>query len=290
MALNNISPIVTQLYEIPLPTKRRAAAIVQGQAATITFQFLDGTGNPVNLTAYDPITVNVNIREVIKTQVTDIFSVPCTIIDEPTGMVSFAVPSGVFSNPGTYLAEFGVFDINSNLLFTNKVYLWVDRGLFGVPNCPNAGPPTIDEIRLFIRDNAPEENFMLDDFEFDLAEICQAAELGVRYWNTAQPPIGIFFNTTNYAVRDRWLGFIAGQMFMVAAHRFRRNQLQYQAGGMTVDDQNKYQQYQQVGMAMIQDYKEWVKQKKVQLNCEMAITSYGSAYGATAYQLLNTGI
>ncbi len=309
-----VHPSITQLYGVPLPTKRRALSIDQGQAAVVNFIFLDNTGNPVDLTPYalacdsddgpqgpqdcvDYLVVG-KIREVISNATNDIHTVACDVIDAETGLIQFQPDQFVIDNPGIYSAEFATYkpadSEGSNgvvsIAFTNKCFIWVDRGLFGTPKYAFAGPPTFDEVRLFIRDNAPEENLLLDDFEFDLAEICHGAEQAVRYWNEAQPPINLYFSTLNYPIRHQWMKAIAGHMFMTAAHRFRRNHLPYQAGGLSVDDQNKFQQYDQIGMAMWKDYQEWVKNKKVQLNCEGAITTSFSPYSSQAYQLLNTGV
>jgi hypothetical protein len=100
----------------------------------------------------------------------------------------------------------------------------------------------------------------------------------------------VYFDTRNYCIRHKWLQYIAGHLFLTAAHRFRRNHLPYQAGGIAIDDQNKFQLYDQIGMMLTQEYKEWVKQKKVQINCQLAITSQGSAYGGGVYRLLNAGL
>src|SRR5688572_1518208 len=223
------SPAVTQLYGISLPTKRRAVYVNQGGVNSVNLQILDGTGNPIDLTtcADEEDLAEIRIREVISTRSADLYTVTGSVTDVAQGIISFDVPTGVTDDPGVYNAEIGVHNADGDLIFTNKFFIWVDRGLFGDPQYPNAGPPSLDEVRLFIRDNAPEENRLLDDFEFDLAEICITAELGVRYWNESQPPIGVCFKTTSYPVRHKWLQFIAGQLFMTAAHRFRRNHLPY---------------------------------------------------------------
>jgi hypothetical protein len=229
-------------------------------AARMRIPFLDDSGDSVDMAELvddagpqDEMTAEVRIREVITTRNCDLHEVTATISDYSTGTITFRLPSEVYDNPGVYNLEMALYDDTDDgveLVMSNKLYLWIDRGLFGDPRYPNAGPPNIDEIRLSIRDNAPEENRLLDDFEFDLAEICHATETGVRIWNESQPPINVNFTTINYCVRSKWIQYIAGHMFQVAAHRFRRNHLPYQAGGLSVDDQNKFQQYDQVGMML----------------------------------------
>jgi hypothetical protein len=274
---------------------------------------LDDMGNPVELIPFTmcddgpqgpqgpqgpgclSLIIRARFREVMGIDAVGVTSVDCDIVDSVHGIIEFALPEQVVNNAGVYHAEFGAFNItltgaNPTMTFSNQCYLWINRGLFGDPTFKNVGPPTMDEIRAFVRDNGPEENLLLDDFEFDLTEICQATENSVRYWNEVNPDVGWYFNTITYCARYKWLQSIAGHMLQVAAHRFRRNHLPYQAGGLSIDDQNKFQQYDQAGLMLVQEYKEWVKTKKVAINCFAAMTSSGSSYGASAYQILNTGI
>ncbi len=291
--LQKAGPTITQLYGVELPTKRRAVQISQGQVANTEFHFYDRSGNPVDLTECsledeNEATISLRIREAITTCDNRIYETTATITTATTGLVEASIPAAVSRNPGVYLMEAGILDTDSNLIFSNQFYLWVDRGLFGDPQYPNGGPPALDDIRLALRDNAPEENRLIDEFEFDLAEVCHSAVYTCRYWNECQPPINQSFNTMTYPAKLRWLDAICGQLFMIAANRFRRNHLPYQAGGTAIDDQNKFMQYEQIGMKMLMDYREWVKQKKVEINCNAAITSGGSAYGLLTY-FLNDG-
>lgn len=288
---------VTKLFGVDLPTKKRAISINQSRKATVQFQLFNETGNPVDLVDcgvgiqdVDTGTVTVKIREVISTRNNDLFSVTGSVVDASIGLIEFEIPTTVVNNPGVYNCEVGIVDNEMALVFSNHFYIWINRGLFGNPKYPNAGPPSLDNIRLYIRDNAPEENLLLDDFEFDLAEVCQATELGVRYWNETQPPINVFYSTITYCARERWLQFIAGQLLIMASFRFRRNHLPYQAGGLAVDDQNKFGIYEQTGLRLVADYREWVKQKKTEINCMMAISSHGSSYGSLAYSMINSGL
>lgn len=281
--LQVIGPRITQLYGINLPTKRRALIASQGQTAVLELQLTDRNGNAVNLTGCGIVDGNedaaqIKIRECINTNAT-VYTVAATIITADEGTLEIALPTTVTRNPGVYFLEAAILDEDDTIAFSNQFYLWIDRGLFGDPQYPHAGPPNLDDIRMALRDNAPEENRLLDDFEYDLAEVCHATEYMCRYWNEAQPPINIGFNTITYPARDHWLKGICGYLLVIAAHRFRRNHLPYQAGGIAVDDQNKFQQYEVSGQLLIREYKEWVKNKKVQINCQMAMTTSGSRYG-----------
>ena len=54
----------------------------------------------------------------------------------------------------------------------------------------------------------------------------------------------------------------------IAANRYRRNSLQYNAGGLQVDDQNKFQQYDAAGAQLWAAYQQWVAQSKHARNTE----------------------
>ncbi len=286
-SVNYPSPTITQLYGVQFPTKRRAILIPQGQLATAVLPILNSDGNPIDLSLCSDNTFQSLIREIIALRSSDIIEATTTVSDAGAGEVSVAIPSIVASNPGVYLLEVGWLNDDDELIGSNRFYLWVDRGLFATPLYPMGGPPSVDNIRLFMRDNAPEENRLIDEFEFDLAELCHAAELGVRIWNESQPPVGISFSTCTYPAKERWLYAIAGQLLIMAAHRFRRNQMASQAGGISIDDQNKHQQYEVVGLRYMQEYREWVKQKKAEINAYNAMTTQTSPYAAYSLTLAN---
>lgn len=70
-----------------------------------------------------------------------------------------------------------------------------------------------------------------------------------------------------------------GELYILAAKHYRRNQLAYNAGGIAVDDKNKAQEYEAIGNQMLQEYMKWVKMTKVQINKEAWDGSFGSTYG-----------
>jgi hypothetical protein len=164
-----------------------------------------------------------------------------------------------------------------SLVFSNILYLVVERALFGAAS-PRQGPPTIAEVRLALRDY-PETNLLLDDYEFDDAEIALAASRIVDYFNELAPPLGRYFTTDDFPWRFHWLEGIAWQLFITAAHWHRRGELPYSAGGVQINDIGKEKQYLQAAMQQMQLFKEWASKKKVQLNMEDGFGGIGSEYG-----------
>ena len=129
----------------------------------------------------------------------------------------------------------------------------------------NSGYLTDVDVRIWLRDNDPEANLLLDDFEFSPEEIRTAMTLTADYWNETPPNVGSY-DYDKFPYRFALLRGTAANLLFMAAHRFRRNQLNYNAGGLTVDDQNKYQQYDSAGARLWEEYKQWITNTKRSIN------------------------
>ena len=121
------------------------------------------------------------------------------------------------------------------------------------------------DVRIWLRDNDPEANVLLDDYEFSTEEIRTAATLAVDYWNETLPNVKSY-ELYDFPYRHALLQGTSAKLLQMAAHRYRRNDLQYQTGGGSVADQNKYQQYDAAGAQLWQEYIQWVAAKKRSIN------------------------
>ena len=88
------------------------------------------------------------------------------------------------------------------------------------------------------------------------------------------------FNINNFPYRYHWLNAVKGELMIISAANYRRNHLPYQAAGVSVDDKNKYDQYEKIGRALLQEWKDWMLTTKRSLNLQQAfghssIRSYG---------------
>lgn len=92
--------------------------------------------------------------------------------------------------------------------------------------------------------------------------------LTVDYWNETPPNIGCY-DYDRFPYRFALLRGTAANLMFMAAHRYRRNHLQYSAGGLSVDDQNKYQQYDATGARLWEEYKQWVITEKRSINVDL---------------------
>lgn len=124
------------------------------------------------------------------------------------------------------------------------------------------------DVRVWLRDNDPEANLLIDSEEFSTEEIRAAMTHTVDYFNETPPNVASY-DYDKFPYRFALLRGTAANLLFMAAHRYRRNQLHYNAGGLTVDDQNKYQQYDAAGGRLWDEYKQWVSQIKRSINVDL---------------------
>lgn len=214
---------------------------------------------------------------------------PVEVVDASAGTVQVELEPKDTQVPGVYFGEFALIECDEDLtdnatkdstvLFSNHMYVYIGRNLWNNRmNCTGpAGPPSISEVRLHLRDTDPSESFLLDNLAFSDEEILQATWLPVQYWNEIPPPIGTY-TTTNFPFRYHWLMAISGYLFLTAAEQMRRNNLRYSAGGVNIDDQNKEPNYEAAAQRRLDEYRTFVRRKKAEINLSNAYGGVGSDY------------
>lgn len=138
----------------------------------------------------------------------------------------------------------------------------------GIKPIGNDTPVTDMEIRILLRDTDPEANILLDDYEYSPEEIRTAMNMAVDYWNDQPPNIG-FTDYDKFPYRSKLTIAVASILLSMAAHKFRRNSVSIQAGGTVFADQDKAQQYDAASARLWEEYKQWVRMKKREINSNM---------------------
>lgn len=303
-----IRPLQTAVEGCPVLPKLQCHEIQMGQRAQLLWNFKSPQGKPVNLincmgscsysAASNPqfdaggtpsCGVTLRLREITGVDpVNDlVISVTGAIVDPSTGLVrAEPLPTAIVRAAGLYLEEWAFFDNNGDMVFSNQCYLFVNRGLFGLNSDPfqqNLGPPTLSEIRLSLRDNSAADNTLLDAVEFDAAEIAQAVTRPVQYWNETPPPLRPLQTTKTFPFREMWLLGIQMNLLETAASHYRRNRLDYTAGGLSVDDKNKEGEYKAAAAQLRQQFQEMVRAKKIEINLAAFSGTIGSPYQGMFY-------
>ena len=143
----------------------------------------------------------------------------------------------------------------------------------------NSGFISQMDIRIFLRDNDPEKNLLLDDLEFTQEEIQQAVTIAVDEWNDTPPNIDSRRHTElSFPYRWALLQGACANLMTMAATRYRRNQLNYNIPGGAIDDQNKADSYDKAAADFGKLWREWMARKKVELNANLGWCPFLWAY------------
>jgi hypothetical protein len=267
-------PEPTAIHHEPVPRKLAGLVVRAGQQPVVAWTLRDDEGRPLDLAGTPSgagVTFALRFREAAGGSTIEF---PAAVTDPAGGTVEAAVDLARLAGPGIYLAEIAA--TTPGVRAANQFYLVVEPSLFADGRC--RGPLTLPEIRLHLRDSGPAENRLLGTLQFDNAEIAACMVRAVDYWNDTLPPIGTY-TTQTFPFRYLWLeGTIAG-LYELAAEWYRKNHLQYQGGGVAVDDMNKAREYEEKAAAKWQQFQSLVRQQKISINAEEGWGSVPSAYG-----------
>jgi len=272
--------------DCPVVTKMRTISIDAGTCPTVRWEIRDRAGAVVDISSYFPGSVDGQVIGRFRDALGDsiIHQILGTVNDAANGVVDVVLTSALTESPGIYSLEIGITDQvdadpgTYNLILVDKGLLSIERGMFSseATRFNDAGPPTIGEIRLYLRDTAIE-NDLLDDVEYDDAEILDAIMRPIRQWNETPPPVA-FFTPASFPFRDHWMKAITANLMRTAALWYERNRLPASHGGITVDDRSKSNPYLQISGMLEAEWREFIINKKIEINTHLAYGHIHSAY------------
>ena len=240
----------------------------QGCSKTTQYTLMDTTGAYIPLPA--GATVEVLARAAYWSSLLT-FDISGTLSDADHGVVEFTVPA--LTDPGMYCAEIRITDPGSGETSIYRCYLHVKRSL----KTRTMGPPTIFEIRLMLRDMAPGSNFLLDETEWTDEELAFSMTIPIDFWNETPPCVRIF-SYANFPFRYNYMIGVIGQLFTMGAAHYVRNAMDTKLAGGLISDQEKYQQYSQIGMLKWKEFTDFVRAKKVEMNMALGFGTKNSIY------------
>lgn len=263
--------------DCPILNKVRAITVPEGGYSTIEWQIRDNAGAVVDLTSnvnqvifrfYDGSDADPRIPQIIG-----------SVHDAATGTVRCILDEDFVANAGMFFMNIGITDSQARIWVQDKGYLSIERGLFGDTDYTESmlGPPTLGELRLVLRDTLVENN-LLDDVEFDDAELYYNIVRPIQEWNHMPPPVAVF-TTRNFPFREAWTNAVVGKLLRTAAIWYERNRLAAAHGGITVDDKNKMNPYLVLAQQFDGEWKQFVTAKKVEYNVAQCYGTVSSPYG-----------
>jgi hypothetical protein len=141
-------------------------------------------------------------------------------------------------------------------------------------------PLSKNDIRMFLIDKAPEDNYLLDDVEYTNEEICSACQFCVDKYNS-QPPYVDTYTVATWPYRYEMLIGTSAMLLRMKAINMTRNRLDYtQQDGTAVQDKNKAPEYLALAKDLMAEFTDLITKIKVSKNMEAC---YGSVRGPYAY-------
>jgi hypothetical protein len=180
--------------------------------------------------------------------------------------------------PGLYVATLQVCGGDTPLASTrywvevSKSFKW--RG---------SDPLSISEVRMEVRDQCGSQNELLDRLKFTDDQIAWAIRKPVDEFNSTGQP-STTYTPANFpsAWRSQWAAGAVGYLLRVASIGDDRDGLRYQAGGVSVDD-GDVSFVAKMSQALLTEWRDWVRIKKVEINVSRAYGSIGSDYGSGSW-------
>lgn len=280
-----------EFYEVAPPSaigQIKSVRVPQGGRKQLVFKLTNGEGQAVDLNrevenppaplpdwSPQPQATGNNTSVRLRARAGDLYG-PVTFDVEGAklaeeGFVSFQITELNTAYPGAFAATIGEFLPGGQIVNTWPVLVIVEANAF--TELCGVGPLTIPEIRYALLDvengtaGAPFNN-LIDDVEFTDSEIIFAMRRIVDKWNETPPPVA-YYTGMSFPYRYWWLQGTVAQLLIMGAARYRRNRLAYAAGGISIDDQSKSEEYETVGRATMQEFDQWMLKEKTRINMTM---------------------
>ena len=102
-----------------------------------------------------------------------------------------------------------------------------------------------EKLRRRIKDSE-ELNYLLGEEEFSDDDLEDALDDALAVWNEEPPLLTVYDTPDLFPWHTKLVKGAIGELYQMAAALYRRNHLSYQAGGVAVDDKNKFTEYERL--------------------------------------------
>ena len=193
-----------------------------------------------------------------------IFTGDCTEVDAAKGTFTYKVPLAATDDPGVFVFEAALLASDGSIVLANAGYVEIYQTLLTDNPISVISVPL---IRRMLRDATPLANRILEECEFTIQEIQDAIAMAIDEFNSTPPVMTNLNYTTKTFKWPLWLAKGAiGNLLSMAALWYARNDLRVQSAGITSDDMGKAPLYQQLANQYKQEWRDWVKMARRQIN------------------------
>ena len=287
--------VVTQnddTYYGCIPYDKTNTVVLNGGApSTVEFQVRDGSGAPVDLSYWFPPDVPVEEQD-------SIFSVRMAfadnsivakadiignILDPVFGKIQFELPKYVYDMPCIYFFYSSVKHRESGAVqhvFPGRGVLLVEWSpwMEHLAHCPvkHKTVPTLEDVRRRL-DDFIGKNDLLKQYEFSADDIVHAMIRPVYLFNEEPPRLRRFqYTLATFPFYENWVQGTAAELLQTATFHYVRNKMMSNHGGIQGDEKGRDREYMQFAQMYKEEYIQWVRRKKTELNY-----SPGQGWGTT---------
>lgn len=279
-------PPVSDIEYVPTFTSDGTSSPIPNTGASIC-----GSGvGVIRLTQKVPVTVRLAVKDEQGNLfvTTDSVTGKLTVRDMANKPAKVTVSSAVYTDgkvtfniPG--ITQPGIYDASVTLYAAGvpkaSTRYWVEvAATMDWINCNL--PLTISEVRMEVRDQCGEQNALFDALKFSDDQVVWAIRKPIDEFNsTGQPETAYTPATFPGQWRSQWVTSAAGYLMRVASIGDDRDGLTYSAGGVQINDKD-VSFVAKMSQQLIEEWRAWVRSKKVEINADQAWGTQGSDYGS----------
>ena len=260
--------------------QRQVISIAQGQKSNFVLWATNVNGAALDLSTGGPFTCKLLLKDrelscIVQLSVTG--EVDST--DGDKGKINFILAAGQMRLAGLFVAQLVIYSATDSILHAQNYWFESRPGL----DYRSYAPLTIAEIRMELRDACAEQNYLIDDLEFDDSQIAYCLRKPIDEFNERYQP-KTNYSPKNFPHRFHWSRAVVAYLLEIASRGYARNHLDYAAGGVTVQDKNKASVYASLSTALLAEWREFIKERKLELNIEGGFGNLGSGYNYSTYR------
>lgn len=252
-----------------MPCNRPVLTAIANGNRTFNITLARTDGTPVDLSNTDHVefvvkeTYDANAYYIQKN---------CTVTTGTAGLITIALDKTELPYAGVWLASLRLIGATGAIQAQYDMYLYVERDYHSGET--KNKPISITDVRMELLDRCPSDNALLDDVEFGDSAIAYCILKPVNEWNETPPIIGQYqYTQATFPYRYHWVQATCAELLRMAARNLIRNKLDYNAGGLNVQDRARGAVYLQIAEQMRAEWQDWMRREKVRLNAE---SCYGS--------------
>lgn len=226
-----------QLFGEDVTLRKRAVQLTQGGENTLLYRLYHEDGSVVTLESDSNI--KARVAEAILSE-TSLAEITPAAVDTDNYVITLEFPASIQADSGIYLVSVGFFNDLDKLIFTSDFFVYNEPSMWGTTS--GNALPKIKDIQLSMRDSDIVENELTGSRQFGVEEITLAAINTINLWNDT-PPVTVGVTTKNFTYPTIWRLGIQYYLYDMILEWYRKNRLQYNAGGISVDDMNRLNEY-----------------------------------------------